>query len=118
MLHFLFIAHHTQAVGTVSPQGSSAGCKKEKSTTVRENVLHCERKQQLLFVKKLGYFGIWKVTCQEPCIFIEASDKTYMSMYILHCFSIYGCLKDITFVEQIHATFSFDQLYANLSSFA
>lgn len=78
---------------------------------MRENALHCERKQQLPFVKKLRYFGIGKVTCQEPCIFIEASDKQekhtylYMSMYILHCFSIYGCLKDITFVEQIHATF-------------
>lgn len=27
--HFLFITHHVQAAGAVSPQGSSAGCKKK-----------------------------------------------------------------------------------------
>lgn len=84
----------------------------KKSTTVPENMLCCKKKQQLPFVKKLGYTGICEAMCQQQ------EKHTYLYLYILHCFSIYRCLKDTAFADYIHAKFSFDRLYPNLSSLA
>lgn len=118
-----FLIHRPPRAGSGSSCSQGFKCwMQKKSTAVSENALRCKRKWQLPFVKKLGYTGICKVTCREPHIFIKASDMQekytylYMCAYILHCFSIYRRLKDATFVESIHAKFSFDLLYPNLSS--
>lgn len=122
-----FLIHHSPRAGSgssFSPGFPVLDAKKKKSTIVPENALCCRRKQQPPFVKKMGYTGICKVMCQEPHIFNKAGDVQekhtylYTYTYILHCFSIYSCLKDTTFAESIHATFFFDPLYPNLSSLA